>query len=50
MDFYTSYDPGVRGTDKTEEMLPRINQPTGNDCNNLVLLDLFFRLSEDFRS
>lgn len=41
LDFYNSYHPGARCTDKTEAMLPRINKPKGNECNNLVLLDLF---------
>lgn len=50
LDFHNSYHPGVTHTDKTEEMLPRINQPKGKACNNLVLLDLFIRPLEEFGS
>lgn len=41
LDFYNSYHPGARCTNKTEEVLLRINKPKGNERNNLVFLDLF---------
>lgn len=50
LDFHNSYHPGVTQIDKTEEVLPKINQPKGNECNNFILLDLFIILSEEFRS
>ena len=50
LDFYNSYHPSARCTDKPGEVLPRMNKPKGNECNNLVLLDLFIWLSEEFRS
>lgn len=50
LDFHNSYHPGATCIDKTEEVFPKINQPKGNECNNLVLLDLFILLSEEFRS